>query len=179
MQCGLQCDQTSAFNCRSFTFVSSSSTCLLSGEDTASAGLAALAGRPGTDYYQRGPCLERKSDCLTVNIIGDSSACTTLMSSLLHSAPHRDIAAPPTPETDTSDTTDRVTGGQPGHCRFVQHNPHLYLSLLVLELPNISALLTRKNFLCINNLLEEKIFGLLCFVCMNRRHGPGVQGVLI
>ena len=32
-QCGLQCDQTSAFNCRSFTFEESNSVCRLSGED--------------------------------------------------------------------------------------------------------------------------------------------------
>ena len=151
LQCGALCDQTSAFNCRSFTFIESSSTCLLSGEDTASAGLGALTGRQGTDYYQRGPCLERKSQC---------DLCTSLCPLYCTLHTHRDLSPPQTQETGT--TTRTVTGGQPGGLtRFVQHN--LHLSQLVVELggvnKNISALLTTKNFQCINNLVEEKELG--------------------
>jgi len=62
-ECGLQCDQTSAFNCRSFTFEESSSVCRLSGEDNISAGPGAVQARAGADYYQRGPCLELSLEC--------------------------------------------------------------------------------------------------------------------
>ena len=65
-QCGDQCDQTVAFNCRSFTFFPSSGSCRLSSDDThlTSGGPGALVSRPGAMYYQRGPCLER--ECLVI-----------------------------------------------------------------------------------------------------------------
>ena len=54
------CDQTSAFNCRSYTFFLSSGACRLSGDDNISAGPAAVVFRQGADYYQRSPCIDRK-----------------------------------------------------------------------------------------------------------------------
>ena len=78
---------------------------------------------------------------------------------------HRDLSAPQTPETDSDSA-----GGQSGLSRFVHHSPQsspqsfLAGDMMVEELLNISALLTSKNLQCINNLLEEKELGLLCYV---------------
>eukprot|EP00090_Calanus_glacialis_P030486 TRINITY_DN4919_c0_g1_i1.p1 TRINITY_DN4919_c0_g1~~TRINITY_DN4919_c0_g1_i1.p1 ORF type:complete len:724 (-),score=176.09 TRINITY_DN4919_c0_g1_i1:269-2440(-) len=62
-ECGEMCDQTSAFNCRSYTFFLSSGACRLSGDDNISAGPAAVVFRQGADYYQRSPCIDLSLVC--------------------------------------------------------------------------------------------------------------------
>jgi len=62
-ECGDLCDQTSAFNCRSYTYFPSSSLCRLSGDDNVSAGPGALIFRTGAEYFQRGPCVELSLEC--------------------------------------------------------------------------------------------------------------------
>ena len=59
-ECEAQCDQTVAFNCRSFTFFPSSGSCRLSSDDTSSAGPGALVARQGAMFYQRAACVERE-----------------------------------------------------------------------------------------------------------------------
>lgn len=59
-QCEAQCDQTVAFNCRSFTYLASSGSCRLSSDDTSSAGPGALTVRQGAMFYQRTACVERE-----------------------------------------------------------------------------------------------------------------------
>lgn len=51
-ECGEMCDQTSAFNCRSYTYFPSTGACRLSGDDNISAGPTAVVTRQGADYYQ-------------------------------------------------------------------------------------------------------------------------------
>merc|ERR1719431_885922 len=50
-ECGDLCDQTSAFNCRSYTFYPGSGVCRLSGDDQVSAGTGSLTERLGADFY--------------------------------------------------------------------------------------------------------------------------------
>ena len=74
--CGEQCDQTSAFNCRSYSYFPSTGVrqkiykkksenlnlqvCRLSGDDTVSASPTAVTERAGALYYQRAPCVDRE-----------------------------------------------------------------------------------------------------------------------
>ena len=80
--CGEQCDQTSAFNCRSYSYFPSTGVsrekpfqsirakifqvCRLSGDDTVSASPAAVTERAGALYYQRAPCVDRESNLSTL-----------------------------------------------------------------------------------------------------------------
>jgi len=61
--CGEQCDQTSAFNCRSYSYFPSTGVCRLSGDDTVSASPAAVTERAGALYYQRAPCVDLSLVC--------------------------------------------------------------------------------------------------------------------
>ena len=49
-----------AFNCRSYSYTASSSTCRLSGDDTISTGPDSIAPAAGTIFYQKAPCVDRK-----------------------------------------------------------------------------------------------------------------------
>ena len=70
-QCEAQCDQTVAFNCRSFTYFPSSGSCRLSSDDVTSAGPGALTVREGAMFYQRAACVEREySVCFTSHCTG-------------------------------------------------------------------------------------------------------------
>ena len=84
--CGEQCDQTSAFNCRSYSYFPSTGVsegknqikmpeddpktlslfqvCRLSGDDTVSASPSAVTERAGALYYQRAPCVDREFSTL-------------------------------------------------------------------------------------------------------------------
>merc|ERR1719331_3417939 len=61
--CGEQCDQTSAFNCRSYSYFPSTGVCRLSGDDTVSASPSAVTERAGALYYQRAPCVDLSLVC--------------------------------------------------------------------------------------------------------------------
>ena len=60
LQCGELCQQTTAFNCRSYTWLPSARSCRLAADDAVSAGPGAAVARQGAALYQRGPCLQRE-----------------------------------------------------------------------------------------------------------------------
>ena len=62
-QCGDICDQTSAFNCRSYTYFPSSGVCRLSGDDNISAFTGAVQERAGAEHYQRPACIDLSLVC--------------------------------------------------------------------------------------------------------------------
>ncbi|XP_023343636.1 uncharacterized protein LOC111713076 isoform X2 [Eurytemora carolleeae] len=62
-ECGEQCDQTSAFNCRSYTYFPGTGVCRLSSDDNISAGPQAVTDRAGAQYFQRAPCLDLSLIC--------------------------------------------------------------------------------------------------------------------
>jgi hypothetical protein len=57
------CDETTVFNCRSFTYYAATKMCQLSGDDVASTnqGKTALVSTTGASFFQKSPCLDRES----------------------------------------------------------------------------------------------------------------------
>jgi hypothetical protein len=49
-----------AFNCRSYAYTPADGICKLSADDTISAGPNSIAPKPGTNFYQKAPCVDRK-----------------------------------------------------------------------------------------------------------------------
>ena len=128
----------------------------MSGEDTASAGLGALAGRLGTDYYQRGPCLECKSpsDLCTSHSLS-SLLCTALCTHTGISHLHRPRRqAQGDSQAAAASGGFNTAGGEGGGNKY----------FCLADYQECSASITW---------WKEKQEG-----CMNLRHGPGLQGVL-
>jgi len=59
-ECQKRCDETTAFNCRSFTYYPGTLLCRLSGDDNLSSGPTALTTSEGANYYQKAPCVDCK-----------------------------------------------------------------------------------------------------------------------
>lgn len=102
--CEKSCNDNRRFLCRSYAFYSSNGQCFLSGDDSASAGQAAITHRPGIIYYER-KCPKTPG----ASTVGGFTTAVTPHSGP-GTQPHLTSAAPPTAPSGHDGGHDTTSG---------------------------------------------------------------------